>query len=81
MSCDVYPAVYLMASRLCGTLYVGVTSDLVQRIAQHRSGSFGGFTAEYGVKMLFWFEQHSATGMRSYGRNGSRNGGEPGRSN
>ena len=45
------PAVYLLASRYRGTLYVGVTSDLVQRIWQHRQG--------YGVHMLVWFEQHA----------------------
>ena len=45
------PAVYLLASRYRGTLYVGVTSDLVQRIWQHRQ--------RYGVHMLVWFEQHA----------------------
>ncbi len=53
------PTVYLLASARNGTLYIGVTSDLMQRIAQHRDGMFGGFTAKYGVKMLVWFEQHA----------------------
>ena len=49
---------YIVASRRNGTLYIGVTSDLIQRIAQHKDGTFGGFTAKYGCKMLVWFEQH-----------------------
>ena len=53
------PAVYLLASRYRGTLYVGVTSDLVQRIWQHRQGLVEGFTQRYGVRMLVWFEQHA----------------------
>lgn len=48
-----------MASRRNGTLYCGVTSHLMQRIAQHRDGSIPGFTAEYDVKILVWFEQHA----------------------
>lgn len=48
-----------MASAKNGTLYVGVTSDLLRRIAQHRAGTLGGFTDKYDVKMLVWFEQHS----------------------
>jgi putative endonuclease len=51
-------AVYLMASRRHGTLYVGVTSELPVRIAQHREGTLDGFTKRYGVKLLVWFEQH-----------------------
>ena len=54
-----HPAVYLLASRYRGTLYVGVTSDLVQRIWQHRQGLVEGFTQRYGVHMLVWFEQHA----------------------
>ena len=53
------PAVYLLASRYRGTLYVGVTSDLVQRIWEHRQGLVEGFTQRYGVHMLVWFEQHA----------------------
>ena len=47
-----------MSNRPQGTLYVGVTSNLLQRIYQHRTGAFQGFTAEYGVKRLVWFEMH-----------------------
>jgi putative endonuclease len=51
------PAVYIMASRRNGTLYVGVTSDLVQRVWQHKNGTIG-FTARYGCKRLVWYELH-----------------------
>jgi putative endonuclease len=51
-------AVYIMASRKHGTLYIGVTSDLPNRIAQHRAGEIGGFTKRYGLKRLVWFEVH-----------------------
>lgn len=50
------PAVYIMASRRNGTLYTGVTSDLVKRVWQHRRGLGEGFTARYGCKMLVWYE-------------------------
>ncbi len=48
--------VYILASRRNGTLYTGVTSDLVQRVWQHRNGISGGFTELYGVKMLVHFK-------------------------
>lgn len=48
--------VYLLASRRHGTLYVGVTSDLVKRVYQHREGLLEGFTKKYGVKTLVWFD-------------------------
>jgi len=52
------PCVYLMASRRNGTLYVGVTSDLVQRTWQHKSELQNGFTKRYGVHLLVWYELH-----------------------
>ena len=51
-------AVYIMASRRRGTLYTGVTSDLVKRAWEHREGMVDGFTKQYGVKTLVWFEMH-----------------------
>jgi putative endonuclease len=51
--------VYMMASRRNGTLYCGVTNELVRRVAEHRKGMAKGFTAKYGVTRLVWFEQHS----------------------
>lgn len=52
------PTAYLLASHRQGTLYVGVTSNLMQRLHQHREGLIGGFTKDYGVQRLVWFEQH-----------------------
>jgi putative endonuclease len=51
------PAVYIMANRRNGTLYTGVTSDLVRRAWQHREGTIG-FTARYKCKLLVWYEIH-----------------------
>lgn len=53
------PTTYLLASARNGTLYVGVTSNLLGRIHQHREGTFKGFTDRHGVKRLVWFEQHA----------------------
>ena len=53
------PFVYVMASRRNGTIYVGVTSNLVQRISQHREGTFDGFTKRYSCKLLVWYEPAS----------------------
>ena len=50
--------VYIMASRLNGTLYLGVTSDLIGRAYQHRNGLGQGFSREHGCKFLVWFEAH-----------------------
>jgi putative endonuclease len=50
------PAVYILASRRNGTLYVGVTSDLIRRVWQHRNGAVPGFTRRYGVHSLVWYE-------------------------
>ena len=48
--------VYMLASRPNGTLYVGVTNDLLRRCAEHRSGTIDSFTKRYRVKDLVWFE-------------------------
>jgi putative endonuclease len=56
---DVQPCVYIMASRRNGTVYTGVTSDLIRRIHEHREGVVPGFTSKHGVKCLVWFEQHA----------------------
>ena len=50
--------VYLLASRRHGSLYLGVTGDLVRRIHQHQARSMPGFTARYGIDRLVWFEAH-----------------------
>ena len=54
------PAVYILASERNGTLYIGVTSNLPQRIWQHREGLVEGFTNRYSVKMLVWYEMHES---------------------
>jgi len=50
--------VYILASRRNGTLYIGMTDDLAKRVWMHRTGLLPGFTKQYGVKMLVWYEQH-----------------------
>ena len=50
--------VYILASSPNGTLYTGVTSDLVARIWQHKEDVFRGFSQKYGCKTLVWFETH-----------------------
>ena len=52
--------VYILASRRNGTLYTGVTSALVSRIADHREGKGSRFTERYGVTRLVWYEFHSS---------------------
>ena len=49
--------VYILASKRNGTLYIGVTSDLLRRVSEHRDGLVGGFTRKYGVKMLVYFKE------------------------
>lgn len=48
--------VYIMASQQNGTVYIGVTGDLVKRVYQHRNGLIEGFTKKYGCKILVWFQ-------------------------
>jgi len=55
---DKQPAVYMLASDRIGTFYVGVTSDLIARIWQHREHVVDGFTRKYGVTKLVWYELH-----------------------
>ena len=50
-------AAYIMASKRNGTLYLGVTSDLMRRAHEHREGLIEGFSRKYGCKTLVWFEQ------------------------
>jgi len=52
------PCVYLLANQPNGTLYTGVTSNLIQRVYQHREGLVDGFTKRYGVHHLVWYELH-----------------------
>ncbi|WP_119036335.1 GIY-YIG nuclease family protein [Hephaestia caeni] len=52
------PAVYIVASARNGTIYTGVTSHLLGRVHQHRTGEVEGFTKRYHVRRLVWFEPH-----------------------
>jgi putative endonuclease len=55
-----HPATYILASSRNGTLYVGVTSDLVTRIEQHRAGAVAAFTRVHRVHRLVWYELHES---------------------
>ncbi len=54
------PAVYILASKRNGTLYVGVTSDLVKRIWEHRNNMVEGFSERYNLHQLVWYELHES---------------------
>ena len=54
------PAVYILANKENGSLYVGVTSNLQQRIYQHKNSLVPGFTSKYGVHKLVYFELHTS---------------------
>jgi putative endonuclease len=54
------PAVYILASKKNGTLYVGVTSDLVKRVWEHKNNLVEGFTKQYNVHQLVWYELHES---------------------
>ena len=63
VSRDGWIAVYIMTNRRHGTLYIGVTSDLVRRVDEHRQGTIEGFTRRYGLKRLVWYELHETMSM------------------
>ena len=52
------PAVYILASKRNGTLYIGVTSDLIKRVWEHKNNLVEGFTERYNVHQLVWYELH-----------------------
>jgi len=54
------PYVYILASKKNGTLYIGVTSNLAQRIWQHKNNQTPGFTQKYNIHNLVYYEQHEA---------------------
>ncbi len=56
---DLTNFVYILASQRNGTLYVGVTNDLIRRVQEHRQALVPGFTKRYGVKLLVYYEVHS----------------------
>jgi putative endonuclease len=52
------PCVYILASKKNGTLYIGVTSDLIKRVWEHKNDFVESFTKRYGVHTLVWYEAH-----------------------
>ncbi|TBR39708.1 MULTISPECIES: GIY-YIG nuclease family protein [Dyella] len=52
------PCVYMLASRPQGTLYIGVTGNLLRRVWEHRTYVADGFTKRYNIHQLVWFEEH-----------------------
>ncbi|MBW1782372.1 MAG: GIY-YIG nuclease family protein [Deltaproteobacteria bacterium] len=59
---DKQPAVYILASNRNGTLYTGVTSDLVKRVWEHKNDTVEGFTRRYSIHRLVWYEIHQNMG-------------------
>ncbi len=55
---DLWPTVHIMASQRNGTLYLGVTSDVINRVSEHKQGLIDGFTKRYGVHLLVFYERH-----------------------
>lgn len=55
---DKLPCVYILANRRNGTLYTGMTSDLIKRVWEHKNNKVEGFTSRYGIHMLVWYETH-----------------------
>jgi putative endonuclease len=55
---DKYSYVYMLTDRCYGTLYLGVTSDLVRRVWEHREAFVPSFTQQHGLKLLVWYEVH-----------------------
>jgi putative endonuclease len=71
--------VYILASALGGTLYIGVTNDLVRRTYEHRMGLADGFTKKYGIHRLVYFEQYNDVESAIQRESVSRNGIGPGK--
>ncbi|MBA3811247.1 MAG: GIY-YIG nuclease family protein [Caulobacteraceae bacterium] len=57
---DLISYVCILASGRNGTLHVGVTTDLLRRVHEHRTGEVPGFTSRYGVTRLVWYEEHTS---------------------
>jgi putative endonuclease len=71
--------VYILASKKYGTLYIGVTNNLVRRVYEHKTKAVPGFTTRYGVDKLVWFEIYDDATTAMHARKNSRNGGVTGR--
>jgi putative endonuclease len=55
--------VYILCNKRNGTLYTGVTSDLLKRVYEHKNNLVDGFTKKYGIHKLVWFEMHENAGQ------------------
>jgi putative endonuclease len=55
---DKHYYVYILCNKRNGTFYIGMTSDLIKRVWQHKNGAVEGFTKQYGLKTLVYFEQY-----------------------
>jgi predicted GIY-YIG superfamily endonuclease len=73
--------VYILASGRNGTLYTGVTNDLVRRTWEHDQGNVEGFTSEYNVKLLVYYEPSAISPRPSHARNASSAGAVRGNQN
>ncbi len=58
MSQEKHPAIYIIANRYRGTIYIGVTSALWSRVWDHKNGTTPGFTSKYKLNLLVWYEHH-----------------------
>ncbi|MFO1034417.1 MAG: GIY-YIG nuclease family protein [Hyphomicrobiales bacterium] len=67
MDDEKFPAVYMMSNMKNGTLYIGVTSKLWNRVCDHKNGTFDGFTKAYGLHRLVWYA-HYPTMVRAIRR-------------
>jgi putative endonuclease len=70
--------VYMLAGRRNGTLYVGVTNDLLRRSGEHKEKHVPGFTKRHGVEILVWYEIHDDINQRSLVKSKLRVGTGPG---
>jgi len=57
---ELKPVVYILASKRNGTLYIGVTSDIIKRVWEHKNSAVDGFTKKYGVNLLVYYELHDS---------------------
>ncbi|MBI4699000.1 MAG: GIY-YIG nuclease family protein [Nitrospirae bacterium] len=55
-----YYYVYMLSSKRNGTLYTGVTSDIIKRVYEHKNGLIEGFTLKYNIHNLVWYEMHES---------------------
>ena len=72
--------VYIIASRKDGAIYLGVTNDIIRRVYEHRTKAARGFSSQYNITRLVWFEIYADPPLRSGARKNSKSGVAIGRS-